>query len=50
MIDFGVKLGREISDCQLEMFEKEIDKINNPPHEVLIRVVSAEDIRKEREK
>jgi hypothetical protein len=49
MIDFGVKLEREASDHELEMIEKEISRINNPPHEVVIRVVSAEDIRKERE-
>ena len=48
MVNFGVKLEREISDHQLEMLEKEIDKINNPPHEIVVRVVNAEDIRKEK--
>jgi len=50
MLDFGVKLERETADHELEMLEKKLAKINNPPHEVVVRVVSAEDIRKEREK
>ncbi|NMC77687.1 MAG: hypothetical protein GYA60_10425 [Candidatus Methanofastidiosa archaeon] len=49
MVDFGVKLEREATDHELEMIEKELSRINNPPHEVVVRVVTAEDIRKENE-